>query len=188
MVVPSLNRPRQATPDPLSVLPLLEDEQKYQNAHKIDENMPRTKDEAHWPKWPGRPTPPLGRLTKGQAYPGSARKHKCTQIQPQDQASNVSKGQKCTKLRIHNIINPREEQSGQCRPDTWSPDLLHGRPTYPRKHFTHATTVLNANRHGEARSSRWNAKSVDRVVGQPRCRSADLSLGRPTTDLGLPLT
>ncbi|WVZ52257.1 hypothetical protein U9M48_003333 [Paspalum notatum var. saurae] len=29
MVVPSLNRPRQATPDPLSVLALLEDEQKF---------------------------------------------------------------------------------------------------------------------------------------------------------------
>ncbi|WVZ93892.1 hypothetical protein U9M48_039844 [Paspalum notatum var. saurae] len=59
MVVPSLNRPRQATPDPLSVLALLEDEQKfklggYQNAHKIDENNPRIKYEAHWPKWPAR--------------------------------------------------------------------------------------------------------------------------------------
>ncbi|WVZ70357.1 hypothetical protein U9M48_019032 [Paspalum notatum var. saurae] len=43
MVIPSLNRPRQATPDPLSVLALLEDEQKYQNAHKIDENMSRIK-------------------------------------------------------------------------------------------------------------------------------------------------
>ncbi|WVZ89463.1 hypothetical protein U9M48_035866 [Paspalum notatum var. saurae] len=54
MVVPSLNRPRQATPDPLSVLALLEDEQKYQNAHKIDENKPKIKYEAHWPKWPAR--------------------------------------------------------------------------------------------------------------------------------------
>ncbi|WVZ93575.1 hypothetical protein U9M48_039544 [Paspalum notatum var. saurae] len=50
-----------ATPNPLSVLALLEDEQKfklggYQNAHKIDENKPRIKYEAHWPKCPGRPT------------------------------------------------------------------------------------------------------------------------------------
>ncbi|WVZ85159.1 hypothetical protein U9M48_032109 [Paspalum notatum var. saurae] len=29
MVIPSLNRPRRATPDPLSVLALLEDEQKF---------------------------------------------------------------------------------------------------------------------------------------------------------------
>ncbi|WVZ70320.1 hypothetical protein U9M48_018995 [Paspalum notatum var. saurae] len=28
--------------------------------------MPRIKDEAHWPKWPGRPTPPLGRPTKAR--------------------------------------------------------------------------------------------------------------------------
>ncbi|WVZ58687.1 hypothetical protein U9M48_008929 [Paspalum notatum var. saurae] len=43
MVVLSLNRPRQATPDPLLVLALLEDEQKYQNAHKTVENMSRIK-------------------------------------------------------------------------------------------------------------------------------------------------
>ncbi|WVZ93560.1 hypothetical protein U9M48_039530 [Paspalum notatum var. saurae] len=40
----------------------------YQNAHKIDENKPRIKYEIYWPKWPGRPTTPPGRPTKGQAY------------------------------------------------------------------------------------------------------------------------
>ncbi|WVZ75734.1 hypothetical protein U9M48_023767 [Paspalum notatum var. saurae] len=56
MVVPSLNRPRQATPDPLSALALLEDKQKfklggYQNAHKTAENTSRIEDELT-----GRPT------------------------------------------------------------------------------------------------------------------------------------
>ncbi|WVZ90108.1 hypothetical protein U9M48_036438 [Paspalum notatum var. saurae] len=67
MVVPSLNRPRQATPDPLSVLALLEDEQKfklggYQNAHKIDENMPRIEYVAHCQSGQvGRPHHQVGR-------------------------------------------------------------------------------------------------------------------------------
>ncbi|WVZ93832.1 hypothetical protein U9M48_039786 [Paspalum notatum var. saurae] len=40
---------------------------RYQNAHKIDENMPRIEYVAHWPKWPGRPTPSPGQPTNGQA-------------------------------------------------------------------------------------------------------------------------
>ncbi|WVZ76646.1 hypothetical protein U9M48_024602 [Paspalum notatum var. saurae] len=169
MVVPSLNHPRQATLDPLSVLALLEDEQKF----KI-----------------GGVGRPLVRPTDLTSQPIATsmihimKKHKCTQIQPQDQASNVSKGRKCTKSRILNVINLREKQSGQCRPDTWSPNLLQGRPTYPRRHFTRATTVLTANRHGDARSSRWSAKAVDRVVARPQSRSADHQ-PRPATDLSL---
>ncbi|WVZ90020.1 hypothetical protein U9M48_036356 [Paspalum notatum var. saurae] len=42
--------PARANPDPLSVLALLEDEQRYPNAHKIAENKPSIKYEAHWPK------------------------------------------------------------------------------------------------------------------------------------------
>ncbi|WVZ57921.1 hypothetical protein U9M48_008252 [Paspalum notatum var. saurae] len=65
-----------STPDPLSVLALLENEQKYQNAHKIAENMSRIK---RWKSlgkvarsadphpgsadpWPGRPTFQVGHL------------------------------------------------------------------------------------------------------------------------------
>ncbi|WVZ93874.1 hypothetical protein U9M48_039827 [Paspalum notatum var. saurae] len=83
------------------------------------------------------------------------------------------------RVTILNVINPKEKQNGQCRPDTWSLDLLQGRPTYPRRYFTRATTVLTANHHGEARSSRWTAKAVDRVVARPRSRSADLPLAGP---------
>ncbi|WVZ84111.1 hypothetical protein U9M48_031173 [Paspalum notatum var. saurae] len=36
MVVPSLNRPRQATLDPLSVLALLEDEEKFKLGGDVD--------------------------------------------------------------------------------------------------------------------------------------------------------
>ncbi|WVZ94067.1 hypothetical protein U9M48_040007 [Paspalum notatum var. saurae] len=139
-----------------------------------------------WFRPPSHPSEPLA-----TSLIQFTKKHKCTQIQPQDQASNVSKGRKCTKSWIHNVNNLREEQNGQCRADTWSPDLLQGRPTYPRKHFPRATIVLTANRHGNARSSRWNAKAVDRVVARPRGRSADLPPRsanhrlRPPTDLSL---
>ncbi|WVZ64119.1 hypothetical protein U9M48_013686, partial [Paspalum notatum var. saurae] len=150
----------------------------YQNAHKIAEIRPRIKDEAHWPNWPGRPTHSLGRPTR--ARPTMAQPSRPTRglaarpTNRQDQASNVSKGRKCTKSRIHHVNNLREEQNGQCKADTWSPDLLQGRPTYPRRNFSHATTVLTANRHEDARSSCWSAKAVDRVVARPRARSADL--------------
>ncbi|WVZ52990.1 hypothetical protein U9M48_003985 [Paspalum notatum var. saurae] len=116
-----------------------------------------------WFRPPSHPSEPVATsLTQ------FTKKHKGTQIQPQHQASNVSKGRKCTKSRIHNVNNPREEQNDQGRADTWSPDILQCRPTYPLKHFPRATTVLTTNRHGDARSSRWSAKAVDRVVGRPR--------------------
>ncbi|WVZ75456.1 hypothetical protein U9M48_023506 [Paspalum notatum var. saurae] len=139
-----------------------------------------------WFRPPSHPSEPLA-----TSLIQFTKKHKCTQIQLQDQASNVSKGQKCSKSRIHNVNNPREEQNGQCWADMWSPDLLQGRPTYPRKHFPHATTVLTANRHGDTRSSRWSAKTVDRVVARPQGRWADLPPRsadhrlRPPTDLSL---
>ncbi|WVZ64154.1 hypothetical protein U9M48_013717 [Paspalum notatum var. saurae] len=57
MVVPSLNRPRQATPDPLSVLALLEDEQKFKLGGSADQvgwpPDPLTGSADHWS---GRPT------------------------------------------------------------------------------------------------------------------------------------
>ncbi|WVZ64062.1 hypothetical protein U9M48_013632 [Paspalum notatum var. saurae] len=40
---------------------------RYLNAHKIDENKPRIKYEAHWPKWPGRPTTPPGRPIRAKS-------------------------------------------------------------------------------------------------------------------------
>ncbi|WVZ93873.1 hypothetical protein U9M48_039826 [Paspalum notatum var. saurae] len=126
------------------------------------------------------PNPPSGSLATSLIH--IMKKHKGTEIQPQDQASNASKGQKCTVSQILNVINPREKQNGQCRPDTWSPDLLQGRPTYPRRHFTRATTVLTANR---------DMGKQDQAIGVQRRWigwSPDLGVGRPTTDLGLPPT
>ncbi|WVZ63663.1 hypothetical protein U9M48_013277 [Paspalum notatum var. saurae] len=66
-----------------------------------------------WFRQPSHPSEPLA-----TSLIQFTKKHKCTQIQPQDQASNVSKGRKCTKSHIHNVNNPREEQNGQCRVDT----------------------------------------------------------------------
>ncbi|WVZ58603.1 hypothetical protein U9M48_008860 [Paspalum notatum var. saurae] len=180
----------------------------YQNAHKIDENMPRIKYEAHFQSGQvGRPhhqvARPRGWPTPGQAarLPKSAM---CYLINPHHEENTSAlksnrktkhpmypRAEKCTKSQILNVINPREKQNGQCRPDMWSPDLLQGRPTYPWRHFPRATTVLTANRHREARSRRWSAKAVDRVVARPQARSVDL-LPRsadhrlqPPTDLSL---
>ncbi|WVZ93438.1 hypothetical protein U9M48_039416 [Paspalum notatum var. saurae] len=186
MVVPSLNHPRQGTKMHIKQLKTCQGSKMEFTGQSGQVGRPKPRsanqgqadlDSARPPSHPSEPiATSLIHITK---------KHKCTQIQLQDQPSNVSKGQKCTKSRIHNVNNPREEQCGQCKDDTWSPDLLQGRPTYLRKHFPRATTVLTANRHGDARSSCWNAKAVDRVVARPQARSADLPLGWPTTDFGL---
>ncbi|WVZ88890.1 hypothetical protein U9M48_035357 [Paspalum notatum var. saurae] len=61
-----------------------------------------------WFRPPSHPSEPLA-----TSLIQFTKKHKCTQIQLQDQASNVSKSRKCTKSRIHNVNNPREEQNGQ---------------------------------------------------------------------------
>jgi len=172
---------------------------RYQNTHEIGGNMPRIKDGTRWPNWPGRPTQAwVGRprsgspdLLPGSADPGPGRpathscpnatslihipkKHMCTQIQPQDKASNVSKGQKTTKSRINDIINPREEPWNLSKADTWVAWPCPRSPTFLRRQFPRAPTAVTVNRHGDTRSSRWRAKAVDRRVTRPRARSADL--------------
>ncbi|WVZ90078.1 hypothetical protein U9M48_036409 [Paspalum notatum var. saurae] len=79
---------------------------------KMDDTRPKSGDEINRPTAGGRPT----QCQVGQP-PG--RKHIYKSIQPLYLASNVSKSHKTTKLRIHDVTNPREEPCGQSKADTW---------------------------------------------------------------------
>ncbi|WVZ80983.1 hypothetical protein U9M48_028413 [Paspalum notatum var. saurae] len=115
-----------------------------------------------------------------------AKKHMCKSIQPLYQASNVSKGRKFTKSWIHDVNNSRDEQCGKSKADMWSPDLLQGWLTYPRRHFTCATTVLTTMGTQDQAirvQRRWIGWSPNLGLGRPTS-----PLGQPNTDLGHPPT